>query len=246
MQRQRSRAAIVPSAWRAMGARGGRQRAMDRGAAAGRVAASRAETAGIPCAIARGRIARCSPRCRYSREVFLSQRRSILTRCWPYEMNGPPLPLLHGAPLRVITPGWMAESCMKWLTEITVRADESPGYYMQQAYRIPETAIHPTSGLPGTGSVMAPVERMLVKSLIAAPAEGDTVKPGPVTIRGVAWAGEETVAKVEVSCDRWTHVGAGSAGGRGATVCLAAMAIRVECPHPWTHRHPLPRHGCAR
>ena len=64
---------------------------------------------------------------------------------------------------------------------------------------IPETAIHPTSGLPG--SAMAPVERMLVKSIIAAPAEGDTVKPGPVTIRGVAWAGEETVAKVEVSCD---------------------------------------------
>ncbi|MFO0733172.1 MAG: molybdopterin-dependent oxidoreductase [Nitrospiraceae bacterium] len=31
-----------------------------------------------------------------------------------YEMNGRPLPLLHGAPMRVITPGWMAESCIKW------------------------------------------------------------------------------------------------------------------------------------
>ena len=116
-----------------------------------------------------------------------------------YEMNGRPLPLLHGAPLRVITPGWMAESCMKWLAEITVRADETPGYYMQQAYRIPETSIHPSSGLPGTA--MVPVERMLVKSLIAAPAEGDTVRKGPVTIQGVAWAGEAPVAKVEVSCD---------------------------------------------
>lgn len=116
-----------------------------------------------------------------------------------YEMNGRPLPLLHGAPLRVITPGWMAESSMKWLTEISVRADESPGYYMQQAYRIPETSIRPSSGLPG--SAMVPVERMPVKSLIAAPAEGETVRPGPVTIHGVAWAGEATVAKVEVSCD---------------------------------------------
>ena len=116
-----------------------------------------------------------------------------------YEMNGRPLPLLHGAPLRVITPGWMAESCMKWLTEITVRADETPGYYMQQAYRIPETAVRLSSGLPG--SAMVPVERMLVKSLIAAPAEGETVRPGPVTIRGVAWAGEAAVANVEVSCD---------------------------------------------
>ena len=116
-----------------------------------------------------------------------------------YEMNGRPLPLLHGAPLRVITPGWMAESCMKWLTEITLRGDETPGYYMQQAYRIPETSIQPGSGLPG--SVMVPVEQMPVKSLIAAPAEGDTLKTGPVTIQGVAWAGESPITKVEVSCD---------------------------------------------
>jgi DMSO/TMAO reductase YedYZ molybdopterin-dependent catalytic subunit len=116
-----------------------------------------------------------------------------------YEMNGRPLPLLHGAPLRVITPGWMAESCMKWLTEITVRADETPGYYMQQAYRIPETTVRLSSGLPG--SAMVPVEQMPVKSLIAAPAEGDTVRIGPVTVQGVAWAGEAPVVKVEVSCD---------------------------------------------
>lgn len=116
-----------------------------------------------------------------------------------YEMNGRPLPLLHGAPLRVITPGWMAESCMKWLTEITIRSDETPGYYMQQAYRIPETAVRLSSGLPG--SAMVPVEQMPVKSLIAAPAEGDTVRIGPVTVQGVAWAGEAPVVKVEVSCD---------------------------------------------
>lgn len=119
-----------------------------------------------------------------------------------FEMNGRPLPLLHGAPLRVITPGWMAESCMKWLTELTVRADETPGYYMQQAYRMPETSIQPGSGLPGT--VMVPVEQMPVKSLIAAPGEGDTVRKGPVTVQGVAWAGEFAVAHVEVSCDDGT------------------------------------------
>lgn len=116
-----------------------------------------------------------------------------------YDMNGRPLPLLHGAPVRVITPGWMAESSMKWLTDITVRADESPGYYMQQAYRIPQTSIQAGSGLPGTA--MIPVEQMLVKSLIATPADGDRLKQGPVTIQGVAWAGETTVANVEVSCD---------------------------------------------
>ena len=116
-----------------------------------------------------------------------------------YEMNGRPLPLLHGAPLRVITPGWMADSCIKWLTEITVQADEAKGYYMQTAYRVPVTAIQPNSGLPGTS--MVPVEAMVLKSLIASPGNGDEVGRGPVTVQGVAWSGESAITTVELSFD---------------------------------------------
>ncbi|MGZ8394104.1 MAG: sulfite oxidase [Nitrospira sp.] len=170
-----------------------------------------------------------------------------------YEMNGRPLPLLHGAPLRVITPGWMAESCTKWLTEITVRADESPGYYMQQAYRMPETSIQPGSGLPGTA--MIPVEQMVVKSLIAAPGEGDTVRKGPVTIQGVAWAGDVPVAQVEVSCDdgrtwesarlvgeeqpyawrQWQYIWNAKTAGPTAILCRAtdARGDRQPATSPW-------------
>ncbi len=115
-----------------------------------------------------------------------------------YEMNGRPLPLLHGAPLRVITPGWMADSCMKWLTEITVQAEESKGYYMQTAYRMPAIPVEPGAAASGKS---IPVEAMVVKSLIAAPQEGETVKSGPVTIQGMAWSGEAKVVKVEVSLD---------------------------------------------
>ncbi len=170
-----------------------------------------------------------------------------------YEMNGRPLPLLHGAPLRVITPGWMAESCTKWLTEITVRADESPGYFMQQAYRMPETSIQPGSGLPGTA--MIPVEEMVVKSLIAAPGEGDTVRKGPVTIQGVAWAGDVSVAQVEVSCDdgrtweparfigddqpyawrQWQYIWNAKAAGPTAILCRATdfRGERQPKKSPW-------------
>lgn len=115
-----------------------------------------------------------------------------------YEMNGRPLPLLHGAPLRVITPGWMANSCVKWLTEITVQADEAKGFYMEKAYRVPMMRVEQdaaTSGQP------IPVEAMVVKSLIAVPQEGATITSGPVTIQGVAWGGEVKVAMVEVSLD---------------------------------------------
>lgn len=115
-----------------------------------------------------------------------------------YAMNGRPLPLLHGAPLRVITPGWMAESCIKWLTEIVVREDEAQGYFMQTAYRVPITPVEP--GAPGSGT-SRPVEAMVVKSLIAAPADGDRVERGQVLIQGVAWSGEAEVVTVEVSID---------------------------------------------
>ena len=115
-----------------------------------------------------------------------------------YEMNGRPLPLLHGAPLRVITPGWMADSCTKWLTDITVQADEAKGYYMQTAYRVPTTPVEPGASSSGPS---VPVEAMVVKSLIAAPQEGDRVRPGSVMIQGVAWGGEAKVVKVEVSID---------------------------------------------
>lgn len=115
-----------------------------------------------------------------------------------YEMNGRPLPLLHGAPLRVITPGWMADSCIKWLTEITVQAEEAKGYYMQTAYRVPITPVQP--GESATGPSL-PVEAMVVKSLIAAPQDGEAVRVGPVAIQGVAWGGEARVARMEVSLD---------------------------------------------
>jgi sulfite oxidase len=116
-----------------------------------------------------------------------------------YEMNGRPLPLLHGAPLRVMTPGWMAESCIKWLTDIVVREDEAKGYYMQTAYRVPAHTASSTTGVNTDG--MVPVEVMTVKSLIVSPESGHHATVGPVLIQGVAWAGEVRVANVELSMD---------------------------------------------
>ncbi|MBI5853757.1 MAG: sulfite oxidase [Nitrospirae bacterium] len=115
-----------------------------------------------------------------------------------YAMNGQPLPLLHGVPLRVVTPGWMADSCVKWLTDITVREDEAEGYYMQTAYRVPANPVPPGAAASGPST---PVEAMVVKSLIVSPQEGETVRVGPVAIQGVAWGGEAKVVKVEISMD---------------------------------------------
>lgn len=116
-----------------------------------------------------------------------------------YAMNGRPLPLLHGAPLRVITPGWMADSSIKWLTEITVQAAEAQGYYMQTAYRYPTRPVMPGEAI--AAGDLKPVEEMIVKSVIAQPQDGSSFVPGPVAIQGVAWTGEGRMVKVEVSID---------------------------------------------
>jgi DMSO/TMAO reductase YedYZ molybdopterin-dependent catalytic subunit len=116
-----------------------------------------------------------------------------------YQMNDRPLPPLHGAPLRVITPGWMADSCIKWLTEITVSQDEAQGYYMQTAYRHPTRPVMPGEAI--AAGDLKPVEAMIVKSLIAQPQDGASLVPGLVTIQGVAWTGEGKIVKVELSVD---------------------------------------------
>ncbi len=114
-------------------------------------------------------------------------------------MNGEALPLLHGGPLRLLSPGWMADACTKWLTGITVQDREASGYYMDTAYRYPTTPVEP--GAAVAPAAMRPVEAMVVKSLIASPTEGSAVPQGPLVIRGVAWTGEGRVTKVEVSTD---------------------------------------------
>ncbi len=114
-----------------------------------------------------------------------------------YEMNGQPLPVQHGFPLRVIAPGWASDSWVKWLQHIEVLDHEFEGFWMKSAYR------HPTHPVPpGTAvdpSEMVPVTDLNVKSVIAVPA--GWAKPGPMRVQGTAWSNTSPVSKVEVSTD---------------------------------------------
>ena len=117
-----------------------------------------------------------------------------------YAMNGEPLPLLHGAPLRVITPGWMGDACTKWLTDITVLEHEAKGYFMETAYRHPVRPVSPGDLI--SPAETQPVTTMPVKSIIVSPMEGATLPPGTGIVRGVAWTGDDRrIARVEVSAD---------------------------------------------
>jgi len=114
-----------------------------------------------------------------------------------FEMNGQPLPIEHGYPLRLIVPGWAGDSWVKWLQHIEVLDHEFEGFWMKTAYR------HPTQPVaPGTAvdpSQMVPVTDLNVKSVIATP--GAWAKPGTVRISGTAWSNTSPVTGVEVSVD---------------------------------------------
>ena len=134
-----------------------------------------------------------------------------------YRMNGEPLPLLHGAPLRLIAPGWMADACVKWLTDLTLGETEAPGYYMQTAYRYPARPVQPGEKIDPAD--LRPVEAMIVKSLITQPLDGGTVNGG-MKVQGVAWTGEGRIVSVEVSADE------------GKTWFRARLTVD-EVPYAW-------------
>jgi DMSO/TMAO reductase YedYZ molybdopterin-dependent catalytic subunit len=108
------------------------------------------------------------------------------------EMNGRPVPHLHGGPARLIVPGWIGSASIKWLTEITLADKEWSGPFMQRSYRSPRVDDpKQTYSLQG----------LECKSVIVSPADGVQVSPGPVTVFGFAWAGEGVVGAVDVSAD---------------------------------------------
>ena len=112
-----------------------------------------------------------------------------------------PLPVQHGFPLRAIVPGWAGDSWTKWLTGVRVLTEPDKGYWMTSTYKHPGRPVAPGMVLPAAG--LPTLTSLRVKSVIASPEPGATVKPGePVTIRGVAWTGEGgPVQALDVSVD---------------------------------------------
>jgi sulfoxide reductase catalytic subunit YedY len=118
-----------------------------------------------------------------------------------YEMNGRPLLMLNGFPARLIVPGWYATYWVKALSEIAVTAKPFNEFWMNPAYRIPDTpcgCVPPGSKPQKT----VPVARMTTRSLIIEPVEGAKLKLNkPAEIRGIAFSGGYGIKDVIVSID---------------------------------------------
>jgi len=134
-----------------------------------------------------------------------------------YAMNGEPLPLLNGYPLRLVVPGWYATYWVKMLNDIEVLDAPDDNFWTTKAYLIPDTPFADVT--PGQQGVkMIPINRMLPRSFFTNIKDGDILPVGQTTTaRGIAFGGDAGVAKVLFSSDAgssWQETRLGPDHGR--------------------------------
>jgi len=100
-------------------------------------------------------------------------------------MDGEPLTPDHGAPLRLVVPGWYGMASVKWVAALELVTTPFTGYFQRQRY------------VYRTASGVEPVTRARVKSFVVSPTP-DAPCTRDVTLRGWAWSGYATVAEVSV------------------------------------------------
>ncbi|MGX6602772.1 molybdopterin-dependent oxidoreductase [Micromonosporaceae bacterium Da 78-11] len=124
-------------------------------------------------------------------------------------MNGEPLPVDHGFPVRMVVPGLYGYvSACKWITEIELsRFSDFDAYWVPRGW-----------------SQQAPIK---TQSRIDTPRDGASRKAGTVMVAGVAWAQQRGIAKVEVQVD----------GGPWAEATLAAT-VSADTWREWSYAWP--------
>lgn len=117
-----------------------------------------------------------------------------------WEMNGEPLTVAHGAPVRVVVPGHIGARSVKWVERITVQDGPSDNFFQSDAYRL----------LPADAGEVASWDGVELNAValnadILVPEAGASLAAGPTTVTGYAFAGDDrTVERVDVSTDGGT------------------------------------------
>jgi sulfite dehydrogenase (cytochrome) subunit A len=118
-----------------------------------------------------------------------------------YEMNGEPLPMLNGFPIRLVVPGWFATYWVKALSQITLRTEPLDNFWVNTAYRVPvtpgntEDPKHPSewttplTSYPARAVFVLPDSSAKLSTNVSTPIEGIAVDDG------------SGIRRVEVSTD---------------------------------------------
>jgi DMSO/TMAO reductase YedYZ molybdopterin-dependent catalytic subunit len=134
-----------------------------------------------------------------------------------YEMNGAPLPMLNGFPVRVVVPGWYATYWVKSLSSVTVLDQPLKTFWMDKAYRIPDNA-DANEEPQHLAPVTVPINQMPVHSIFVSPEPGDQLQTGrSYKLAGVATDGASGIRRVAVSQDggqTWSDAALGADLGK--------------------------------
>jgi DMSO/TMAO reductase YedYZ molybdopterin-dependent catalytic subunit len=117
---------------------------------------------------------------------------NVETALLAWELNGRPIPLAHGGPLRIIIPGYYGINQVKYVSRVALTEEETDANIQASGYRVRPV------GEPGAPDQPTMWE-MKVKSWITHPLMD--AESGRVQIYGVAFGGVNSVERVEVSTD---------------------------------------------
>ena len=135
-----------------------------------------------------------------------------------FGMNGEPLPLAHGFPVRLVVPGLYGYvSAVKWLSQLELSRFDRDGFWIDKGW-----------------SKDAPVK---ISSRIDVPVQ-NRVEAGTVPVAGVAWYPDVGVAAVEVSVDfgPWQACRLGEADGPGLEGEAWVQWLHLWEPEPGRYR----------
>lgn len=139
-----------------------------------------------------------------------------------YEMNGAALTPEHGAPLRLVVPGYAGVRSPKWLHTITVQDAPSDNPIQADDYKLFPPHVTKETADPAKGIT---INGLPLNSAICEPAPHARLPAGAATLRGYATATDRAVVRVDVSQD----------GGR--TWSQAELEDHSGGPWSWTFWH---------
>ena len=118
-----------------------------------------------------------------------------------YEMNGKPLPMLNGYPLKLVVPGWYATYWVGSLNNINVLTDTFSGFWMKKAYQVPDNgAINESKD--SLAKTTVPISRINLHSIFVEPDADEPVTANKqCLVEGLAFNDGGGIQKVELSLD---------------------------------------------
>jgi sulfite oxidase len=136
-----------------------------------------------------------------------------------YAMNDEPLPAVHGYPLRVIVPGYIAARSVKWLRTIHVQDAPSDNHFQSHDYKLFPAHISGQQAVDWSQGEM--LGGLRTDALITEPADGAVLNAGTVAVRGYAMPGEGAlITGVDLSTD-------------GGATWTAAALVSEPAAHVW-------------